>query len=71
MSLMGPKGFQEVGETIIQRAHYAISSLSDLPGVRVLFPDNAFKEFVVNFDDTGKTVKGLNKALLDHQVFGE
>jgi glycine dehydrogenase subunit 1 len=70
MSLMGPKGFQEIGETIIQRAHYAIDALSDLPGVKVLFPENAFKEFVVNFDGAGKTVESLNKALMDYQIFG-
>jgi len=70
MSLMGPKGFQEIGETIIQRAHYAINALSELPGVKVLFPENAFKEFVVNFDGTGKTVESLNKTLMDYQIFG-
>ena len=70
MSLMGPKGFQEIGETIIQRAHYAIDALSDLSGVKVLFPENAFKEFVVNFDGAGKTVESLNKALMDYQIFG-
>lgn len=70
MSLMGPKGFREIGETIIQRSHYAIDSLSKLDGVKVLFPSNAFKEFVVNFDDTGKSVKAMNKALLDFKIFG-
>lgn len=70
MSLMGPKGFKEIGETIIQRTHYAINALSDLPGAKVLFPENAFKEFVVNFDGTGKTVERLNKALMDYQIFG-
>ena len=70
MSLMGPKGFREIGETIIQRSHYAIDSLSRLHGVKVLFPSNAFKEFVVNFDGTGKSVKAMNKALLDYKIFG-
>jgi len=70
MSLMGPKGFQEVGETIIQRCHYAISCLSSLDGIKVLFPSHAFKEFVVNFDGTGKSVKTINKSLLNYKVFG-
>ncbi len=70
MSLMGPKGFKEIGETIIQRAHYAIDALSELPGVKVLFPENAFKEFVVNFDGTGQTVESLNKMLMEYQIFG-
>lgn len=70
MSLMGPKGFQETGETIIQRSRYAIKTLSKLERVKVLFPDNAFKEFVVNFDGTGKSVETLNKALLNYKIFG-
>jgi glycine dehydrogenase subunit 1 len=70
MSLMGPKGFQEIGETIIQRSHYAIESLSQLDGVNVLFPTHTFKEFVVNFDETGKSVAAINKGLLDYKIFG-
>ena len=70
MSLMGPKGFQDIGETILQRSHYAMNALSKLDGVKVLFPNNAFKEFVLNFDGTGKTVEVLNKALLQHKIFG-
>jgi glycine dehydrogenase subunit 1 len=70
MSLMGPKGFYEIGESIIQRSHYAIDTLSKLNGIKVLFPSSAFKEFVVNFDGTGKSVKAINKALLDCHIFG-
>ena len=70
LSLMGPKGFYEIGETIIQRSRYAIDALSRLEGVKVLFPDNAFKEFVVNFDGTGKSVEALNKALIEYKIFG-
>ncbi len=70
LSLMGPKGFEEIGEGIIQRSRYAMDSLSGLDGVRILFPAHAFKEFVVNFDDTGRSVKAIHKALLDHKIFG-
>lgn len=70
MSLMGPKGFREIGESIIQRSHYTIDSLLKLDGVRVLFPSNAFKELVVNFDGTGKSVRTINKGLLEHRIFG-
>ncbi len=35
-----------------------------------LFPDNAFKEFVVNFDGAGKSVEALNKALIEYKIFG-
>jgi len=67
---MGPKGFQDIGETIIQRSRYAMDSLSKLNGVKALFPASAFKEFVVNFDGTGKSVKEINRALLEQKIFG-
>ena len=70
MALMGPEGFKEVGQTIIQKCHYAIESLSKLDGATVLFPSNAFKEFVVNFNGIGKSVSAINKALLDYKIFG-
>lgn len=70
MSLLGPDGFRELGELIIQRAHYAATLLVDIPGVRVMPDSGFFKEFVVNFDDTGKTVAAINKALLAHNIFG-
>lgn len=70
MALMGPKGFEEIAETIIKRSHYAIDSLTKLDGVKVLFAANAFKEFVVNFDGTEKSVKDIHKALLQHKIFG-
>jgi len=70
MSLMGPFGFKEIGETIIERSHYAINLLSEIEGVKILFLSNSFKEFVVNFDDTTKTVKDINKDLLNYNIFG-
>ena len=35
-----------------------------------IFQAPHFKEFVVNFDDTGKTVDEINSALLKHRIFG-
>jgi glycine dehydrogenase subunit 1 len=70
IALMGPRGFQEIGEVILQKSHYAIDSLSKCKGLKVLFHSNAFKEFVVNFDGTGKKVKAINKALLKYGIFG-
>lgn len=70
MTLMGPQGFKEIGELIVQRAHYAIKLLSEIKGVKVPFSPNSFKEFMVNFDGTGKTVTDINKGLLEHNIFG-
>ena len=70
MALMGPQGFEEIGKLIIQRSHYASKLLSEIKGVKVLLSSNSFKEFVVNFDETGKSVKAINKALLEYNIFG-
>lgn len=70
MSLMGPGGFKQIGRTIIQRAQYAIRLLEEVEGIRVLFPSGVFKEFVVNFGRTDKSVKEINKSLLDYRIFG-
>jgi len=70
MSLLGPEGFRELGETIIQRSHYAAQLLSSIPGVRVPRTTGFFKEFVVNFDGTGQSVAQINAALLSQQIFG-
>jgi len=71
LSLMGPQGMVDVGRTIMQKSHYAIQRLSRIKGVKVpLFKATAFKEFVVNFDQTHKSVSQINKALLDKKIFG-
>ena len=71
LALMGPKGMQEIGEGILQRARYAMMRLSEIPGVKApAFSSTHFKEFVVNFDGTGKSVEEINKALLEKKVFG-
>jgi glycine dehydrogenase subunit 1 len=70
LSLLGPQGMREVGELILQQAHYAAGELAQIRGVRVVFPRGFFKEFVVNFDATGKTVQGINEGLRKHRIFG-
>ncbi|MDB4433378.1 aminomethyl-transferring glycine dehydrogenase subunit GcvPA, partial [bacterium] len=70
LSLMGPKGMQEVGETIMQKAQYAARRISEIQGVELRFSSPFFKEFVVNLDKTGKSVSEVNRALLGHKIFG-
>ena len=70
MALMGPNGLKEIGETIIQKSHYATKLLSETKGIDIRLTPNSFKEFVVNFDETGKAVKDVNKALLNYNIFG-
>jgi glycine dehydrogenase subunit 1 len=70
MSLLGPDGFHEIGEVILARSHYAAAQLGKLPGVNVRFPEGFFKEMVVNFDGTGRSVESINAALRGHSIFG-
>ncbi len=70
MTLLGPKGFRELGDTVIRRAHYAAKRIAEIPGVRIGLGEAFFKEFVVDFSGTGKTVAEVNKALLAHHIFG-
>ncbi len=70
LSLMGPKGMEEVGNTIMTNAKYAAKKLAEIPGVTLKFNSPFFKEFVVNFDMTGKTVAEINQKLMDYKIFG-
>lgn len=70
MSLLGPQGFREVGELIIQQAHYAARRLGEIKGLRIAFPSGFFKEFVVDFSGTGKSVAAVDAALRDRGIFG-
>jgi glycine dehydrogenase subunit 1 len=70
MALMGPQGFQEMGEGIMQRVAYAKAELSKIPGVKIPFDCPSYCDFLVNFDGTGKTVAAVNKALLACNIFG-
>ena len=67
---MGPQGMKDIGETILQKSHYAKKMLAEIPGVKMPFPSAHFNEFVVNFDGTGKTVNQINAALLKRKIFG-
>jgi glycine dehydrogenase subunit 1 len=70
MSLLGPKGFVEVGELILARTGEAIDRLSRIPGVSVRWRDGVFREFVVDFNGTGRSVAAINAALLARGIFG-
>jgi glycine dehydrogenase subunit 1 len=58
---------REVGETILQKSHYAASLLDELGGVEMPFK-GFFKEFPVMF--TGRKVKEVNRRLLKRGIMG-
>jgi glycine dehydrogenase subunit 1 len=70
LSLMGPAGMRELDQNIIQKSQYAMKKLSELEGVRLRFDAFHFKEFVVDFSATGRTVGEINSALRAHGIFG-
>lgn len=71
LSLMGPDGMEEVGNTIMQKNAYAIAQLSQIQGVNpARFTADGFKEFVVDFTKTGKTVSQINEKLREKGIFG-
>ena len=62
---------KELGENVYIRCQYLMEKMAVLPGVKIPLQSTPhFKEFIVNFDGTGKSVKEINKALLDRNIFG-
>jgi len=71
LAVMGPEGMQELGKGIIQRSLYAQKEIGKIKGVKVpLFQSANYSEFVVDFNNSGKTIKEINKALLKKNIFG-
>jgi glycine dehydrogenase subunit 1 len=71
LALMGPKGMQDLGQLIMQKSQYAMKCLSEIDGITApLFQTAHFKEFVVDFTVSGKTVEKINHALLEKGFFG-
>ncbi|EFC91904.1 glycine cleavage system P-protein [Dethiosulfovibrio peptidovorans DSM 11002] len=71
LATMGPRGMEDLGRGIMQRSLYAKKRLSEIPGVSTdRFGSVSFKEFVVDFNHTGKCVKDINEYLLGKGIFG-
>lgn len=71
LALMGPKGMMELGEGIMQRTRYAIEKIGEIKGVKIPFYSIPhFNEFVVNFDQTGKSTQTILEKLLQRDIFG-
>lgn len=70
MSLMGPQGFRELGEGILQRVAYTKKKLETIPGVKIPVSGCSYCDFLVDFNATGKSVSEINKALLEYDILG-
>lgn len=71
LALMGPQGMREIGEGIFARTRYTMQELNRLVGVRVLHAQAPhFREFVLDFNESGKTIGEINAALRQRGIFG-
>jgi glycine dehydrogenase subunit 1 len=70
MSLLGRRGFRELGELVVERSHYAADRLSHLDGVDVRLSSSFFKEFVVDFEGADATAAEVNERLREYDIFG-
>jgi glycine dehydrogenase subunit 1 len=69
MALMGPRGFADIGVTILRNSAYAATRIAEIPGLSVRWR-GFFKEFVVDFTQTGRTVAQVNRFLRSEGIFG-
>jgi glycine dehydrogenase subunit 1 len=70
MSLLGPTGLKQVGETIAYNANYAAKKLDKIPGVQApSIGMSIWKEFVVKFGN-GVTAKDIHEGLLERGFHG-
>ena len=71
LSLMGPEGMRELGESILQKCAYAVKILSAIPGIQAnRLGGRNFQEFVVCYDALGMTAAEVNRALLERNILG-
>jgi glycine dehydrogenase subunit 1 len=71
LATMGPVGMEEIGRTVMSNCQYAMQMLDAIDGVTApRFDAPCFREFVVDFSDTGKSVDDINQSLLELGIYG-
>lgn len=71
VSLLGPKGFKQLGELILYNTNYAMKRINELDGlIAPVFNSSHFKEFLVNFDNVSMTSNQVHKELLKRNIHG-
>ena len=62
---------KDVGQTILQNSLYARKKISELEGARLRFPRaHCFKEFVVDYGPSGKSVQEIHDFLANEGIYG-
>jgi glycine dehydrogenase subunit 1 len=67
LTLLGKEGLREQAEQNLAKAHFALSELEKIPGVKRTFSGAFFNEFTVAFP---KSVKLVNAELLREKIIG-
>ena len=71
LALLGPKGLEDLGKTILERSHYAMRLLSKIDGIKSpLFKSPHFKEFTVNLELSNIGIVELHRRLLKRGIQG-
>ena len=67
LTLLGKEGLREQAEHNLSKAHFALSKLEKIPGVKRTFSGPFFNEFAVEFP---KSARMVNSALLREKIVG-
>ena len=67
LTLLGKEGLREQAEHNLSKAHFALSELEKIPGVKRTFSGPFFNEFAVEFP---KSARMVNSALLREKIVG-
>jgi glycine dehydrogenase subunit 1 len=67
LTLLGKEGLREMAQHNLSKAHFALSELEKLPGVKRAFSGPFFNEFTVEFP---RSVKVVNAHLLKERIVG-
>ncbi len=67
LTLLGKEGLREQAEQNLSKAHFALTELEKIPGVKRAFSGAFFNEFTVAFP---KSVKLVNAELLREKIIG-
>lgn len=71
MAMLGPSGMVQLGRANMQKAAYAARRIGSLPGLRApVFEAPFFNEFLIDFRDTGRTVRQVHAALRERDILG-
>jgi len=69
LSLMGPRGLENLGKAILANTHYAMRRLRGLKHVKVpLFDAQHFKEFTLGLDGTSLSASQIDKELYQRGI---